>query len=398
MAELNKTPNGERLHIGFFGKMNSGKSSLINAFTSQEVSIVSSVGGTTTDVVYKSMELQFLGPCVLMDTAGIDDQSELSEKRLSKTNLAMEKADIAVILFYGDEIEMEIALANHFKKEKTPVVAVISKADEIKNKEKLKLKIQEETGLSAVFVSSFDEKSIANFREELLKCVPDDFNEKGLTEDFVSEGDTVLLVMPQDKAAPKGRLILPQAQTIRDLLEEKCTVVCTDTERLTATLSKLKNPPELIITDSKVFKEVAKLKSKESKLTSFSVLFANYKGDIGYFVKSANEIENLTENSRILIAELCSHAPLEEDIGRVKIPALLRKKLGDKLTIDFVRGIDFPADLKSYNLIIECGGCMFGRKYLMTRVKKAKEEKVPMTNYGIVIAYLQEIIDDIKIV
>ena len=397
MQDLNKTPSANRLHIGFFGKRNSGKSSLINAFAGQEVSIVSPVLGTTTDLVYKAMEIAPLGPCMLMDTAGFDDVGELGKLRIEKTKLAMEKADIAVVLFWGEDINDEILLVKNFKKAKTPVLCVISKADVISNSKELQKQVKEQTNLESIIVSSNDKKSMEIFKEELIKIVPDDFDMISLTGEFVSEDDIVLLVMPQDIQAPKGRLILPQVQTIRDLLENKCTVICTTTDKLKTALSKLKNPPNLIVTDSQVFKTVYEQKPKESRLTSFSVLFANYKGDLNYFANSAYAIEKLTENSNVLIAEVCSHAPLEEDIGRVKIPALLRKKVGEKLNIDFVRGTDFPKDINKYDLIIECGGCMFGRKYLMTRVDKAKTQNIPMSNYGVVIAYLSGILDKIDI-
>lgn len=397
MQDLNKTPSANRLHIGFFGKRNSGKSSLVNAFAGQEVSIVSPVLGTTTDLVYKAMEIAPLGPCLLMDTAGFDDVGELGKLRTEKTKLAMDKADIAVILFSGDDINEEINLAKDFKKRNTPVLCVISKSDIISNADKLSKQIKEETKLNSFLISSNDKNSISIFKEELIKLIPDDFDAQTLTGDYVNEDDTVVLVMPQDIQAPKGRLILPQVQTIRDLLEHKCTVVCTTTDKLQTALSRLKSPPELIVTDSQVFKTVFEQKPKESRLTSFSVLFANFKGDIEYFAKSAYAIENLDENSRVLIAEVCSHAPLEEDIGRVKIPKLLRKKVGEKLTIDFVRGTDFPTDLTSYDLIIECGGCMFSKKYLMTRVDKAKSLNLPMSNYGVVIAYLSGILENVDI-
>ncbi|MEG1994422.1 MAG: [FeFe] hydrogenase H-cluster maturation GTPase HydF, partial [Oscillospiraceae bacterium] len=282
-----------------------------------------------------------------------------------------------------------------FQQEKAPVLCVISKADVISNEKDLQKQIKEQTKLSGISVTSTDKSSIERFKEELIKIVPDDFDNASLTGEFVREDDVILLVMPQDIQAPKGRLILPQVQTIRDLLENKCVVICTTTDKLETTLSCLKNPPTLIITDSQVFKNVYSLKPKVSKLTSFSVLFANYKGDLDYFVKSAFAIEKLTEQSKILIAEACSHAPLEEDIGRVKIPALLRKRFGEKLTIDFVRGTDFPKDLSDYDLVIQCGGCMFGKKYLMSRVETAQKQGIPMTNYGVVIAYLCGILEEI---
>ena len=397
---LNETPSANRIHIGFYGKRNSGKSSLINAFTGQEVAIVSDVAGTTTDPVYKPMEVHGIGPCVFIDTAGVDDEGELGRMRVEKTKAAAEKTDIAVILFSGADSKAELEWFQLFKQKHTPTLCVISKADvlsaqdrQVKQQEEL---IRKETAQEPLYVSAKDADSVAAFKEALIRLVPDDYNTESITGALIEEGDVVLLVMPQDIQAPKGRLILPQVQTIRDLLDHKCLVMSCTTDKIDATLEALSKAPKLIITDSQVFQTVYEKKPKESKLTSFSVLFAEYKGDLTYYKDSVKAIDNLTEQSRVLIAECCTHAPLQEDIGREKLPRMLRKKIGDGLTVDIVSGTDYPKDLSSYDLIIQCGACMFNKKYVMTRIERAKEQKVPMSNYGVVIAYLSGILDKIS--
>ena len=396
MSEILKVPKGERVHIGFFGKVNSGKSSLVNAFLGEEVSIVSEIMGTTTDLVQRATEVFGIGPCLIIDTAGLEDESELSLARLQKTELASQQSDVAVILFNGEDISCELALARKFKEQQTPILPIISKADLISNENELRAKIKKEAGLDAIALSKFDNELRQKITEEIIKLIPDN-EERLLCSGLAEAGDAVLLVMPQDREAPKGRLILPQAQTIRELIDKGCITICTDFENMDNALARLNAPPKLIITDSQIFKKVYLKKPKESLLTSFSILFANYKGDIRYFADSAKAIDSLKAGSRVLISELCSHAPLEEDIGRIKIPHLLREKAVESIEIDFCRGTDFPIDAKSYDLIIECGGCMFGRKYIMSRVKKARELKIPMTNYGIAIAYMNGILDSVAL-
>ena len=398
MTTLNQTPSANRLYIGFFGKRNSGKSSLINTFTGQEVSIVSDVLGTTTDVVSKPMEIHGLGACVLLDTAGFDDEGELGKIRVEKTEKAAEKIDIAVIVFSSREIEQEIQWFKKFKAQKTAVLAVVNKIDTMTEEEQnaFASRIEKELKVKPVLVSALEKKGIEELKEAIIRLIPEEFGEQTITGDLVSEDDVVLLVMPQDIQAPKGRLILPQVQTIRELLDKKCTVISTTTDKLDHALAVLRNPPKLIITDSQVFKTVYEKKTEESILTSFSVLFAGYKGDLSYYIEGANAISQLTENSKVLIAECCTHAPLEEDIGRVKIPMMLRKRIGQGLTVDMVSGTDFPKDLTEYDLIIQCGACMFNRKYVMSRIDRAREQGVPMCNYGVTIAYLTGILDKIS--
>lgn len=397
---LNDTPGSNRLHIGVFGKTNSGKSSFINAFTHQEVSIVADIAGTTTDPVYKPMEISPLGPCVIIDTAGFDDTSELGERRVEKTKLAAEKADIAVIVVSQPDNEWDITEElkwYQFLKEKnTPVLFLVGKSDIDPHTEELISYIKEKTGKKALAISAETGAGIDAVREELARLVPENFGERKITGELVTEEDLVLLVMPQDIQAPKGRLILPQVQTLRELLDKKCLVMSVTTDKLVPALVALKEPPKLIITDSQVFGYVYEHKPKESMLTSFSVLFAAYKGDLPYYVEGAKMLDSLTNESHVLIAECCSHAPLQEDIGRVKIPRMLKKRAGEGLTVDIVSGTDFPEDLSDYDLVIQCGACMFNRKYVLSRIDRAKKQQVPMTNYGVTIAHLTGILDKIS--
>ena len=397
---LNDTPGSNRLHIGVFGKTNSGKSSFINAFTHQEVSIVADIAGTTTDPVYKPMEISPLGPCVIIDTAGFDDTSELGERRVEKTKLAAEKADIAVIVVSQPDNEWDITEElkwYQFLKEKnTPVLFLVGKSDIDPHTEELISYIKEKTGKKALAISAETGAGIDAVREELARLVPENFGERKITGELVTEEDLVLLVMPQDIQAPKGRLILPQVQTLRELLDKKCLVMSVTTDKLVPALAALKEPPKLIITDSQVFGYVYEHKPKESMLTSFSVLFAAYKGDLPYYVEGAKMLDSLTNESHVLIAECCSHAPLQEDIGRVNIPRMLKKRAGEGLTVDIVSGTDFPEDLSDYDLVIQCGACMFNRKYVLSRIDRAKKQQVPMTNYGVTIAHLTGILDKIS--
>lgn len=393
---LNDTPRANQLHIGIFGKRNSGKSSLINAITGHKIALVSDYAGTTADPVYKTMEIHPIGPCVLIDTAGFDDEGEIGELRVSKTKEAAKKTDIALIVFGTDtDLDFEKQWIEEFKKRKTPVIAILNKADIIDDIKAASDYIEKNTGIKPIVVSSATREGIKNIYSAIMRNLPEDFDAKIITGNVVNDGDTVLLVMPQDIQAPKGRLILPQVQTLRELLDRKCIVVSATMDNYEKSLAAMKNPPDVIITDSQVFKEVYEKKPAQSKLTSFSVLFAGVKGDIDYFVNSASAIDKLNENSKVLIAEACTHAPLAEDIGREKIPRMLRKKVGEKLSVDIVSGADFPEDLTQYDLIIHCGACMFNRKYVLSRVEKAMQQNVPMTNYGVTIAYLNGILDKI---
>ena len=392
---LNNTPSANRLHIALFGRRNSGKSSLINALTGQDTALVSDIPGTTTDPVSKPMELHGIGPCVIIDTPGFDDEGTLGEMRIERTLKAIERTDIALLFCEEDDLCIESKWKQQLKAKNIPVIPIINKADIRKDITNISDSIEKEFGQKPIVVSAKNKQGMEEIRLGILEKLPQDFEQPSITGDLVSENDLVLLVMPQDIQAPKGRLILPQVQTMRELLDKKCLIMSCTTDKLTQTLQALTYPPKLIITDSQVFKTVYEQKPAESLLTSFSVLMAGYKGDIRQFIEGASAIDSLTENSRVLIAEACAHAPMSEDIGRVKIPRLLRQKIGEGLRIDMVSGSDFPKDLSKYDLIIHCGACMFNRKHVMNRLESASTQQVPMTNYGITLAHLMGILDKI---
>lgn len=392
---LNDTPRGMRLHIGIFGKRNTGKSTMMNALTNQQIALVSEIAGTTTDPVYKSMEIKGIGPVVFIDTAGFDDVGELGEKRVSMTEDTINKTDIALFLF-TDIPDIEKKWIEKLKEKKIPIIPIINKSDILQDTEKIFDEVKKITNDDPVIASAEKKIGITEIRKQIIYKLPEGYDGESLTGNLVSEDDTVLLVMPQDIQAPKNRLILPQVQTIRELLDKKCTVICCTTDKLKHALSRLQNPPNLIITDSQVFSTVWEHKPKESKITSFSVLMAGMKGDIEEFIKGAEAIKNLTANSSILIAEACTHAPLPEDIGREKIPNMLRKKFGNGIKITIATGRDFPTNLKDFDIIIHCGACMFNRKYVLSRIEEAKKFGIPMTNYGCVIAYMSGILDKIS--
>ena len=395
---LNDTPRANRLHIGLYGRRNSGKSTLVNALTGQQVATVSAVPGTTTDPVYKAMELYGIGPVVFIDTAGFDDVGDLGKLRVEKTELAAKETDIALVLFNNADISKELDWVKKFQAVKTPVIAVISQIDKLSDKGKaLQASIKAETGKQAIMVSAAAGDGIEALRAEMIRQLPEDYEQESITGSLCQAGDVVLLVMPQDIQAPKGRLILPQVQTLRELLDKKCLVMSCTTDCLENTLAALTKPPKLIITDSQAFKAVHALKPAASLLTSFSVLFAGFKGDINYFVESAKKLKSLPPKAHILIAEACTHRPLSEDIGRIKLPRLLRKTLGKDLQIDITAGRDFSKNLSGIDFVIHCGACMFNRKYVLSRVAECQAQNIPMSNYGVTIAALLGILADVEL-
>lgn len=391
MSGLQETPAAQRLHIALYGRRNAGKSSLINALTGQQVALVSPVAGTTADPVKKAMELHPIGPVLFIDTAGYDDEGELGQLRVEATRDTLARADVALLVIAGEPTQEDLGWAQQLQDQNIPFLVVQTKGDLA-----APAQLPKELSERAVAVSSATGDGIEALRAALTALVPEDFGRQDLTRGLCSAGDVVLLVMPQDIQAPKGRLILPQVRTIRHLLDLKCTVVSTTADGLDGALAALSAPPKLIITDSQCFPLVAAKKPEQSLLTSFSILMAADKGDIDAFAQGAKAIGTLTEHSRVLIAEGCTHAPLEEDIGRVKIPNLLRKRVGQGLQVDVVAGNDFPHDLTGYDLVIHCGGCMFNRAYVLSRLAQAQRQGVPMTNYGVAIAYLTGILNQVS--
>lgn len=370
-----------RLHIGIFGKTNAGKSSLLNKISNQSVSIVSDVAGTTTDVVEKSMELLPVGPVTFLDTAGLDDKTNLAEKRIEKTMKVLNRCDIAVIVCdYNGIDDYEKDLIKKLEELKISYLIVVNKSD-VKQ-------IKLDGYQNIIYTSAVEDSDLVfKFKEALVKLLPDDFvNTPKIVGDLVSAKDTVILVVPIDKEAPKGRLILPQVQTIRDLLDSNCmTYVVKETE-LKEAIENLKTPPALVVTDSQAFKKVSEIVHDNIPLTSFSILFARLKGDLKEFVNGANAVENLQDGDKVLILESCTHHAIDDDIGRVKIPNLLRQKTGKNLVIENYSGHDFP-DITEYKLIVHCGACMTNRREVLSRILTANNKNVPITNYGVVISY-----------
>lgn len=383
---LNNTPLANRVHIGIFGKRNAGKSSIINAITGQKLSIVSDVKGTTTDPVLKAMELLPLGPVVMIDTPGIDDKGELGKLRVKRSYQMLNKSDVALLVIDGKEgisIEDE-KLLQKIKEKEIPYLIVVNKAD----KEIQKI----DTKDTIIYVSAKTGKNIWELKEKIATLASRDKHEKPLVSDLIAPSDFVLLVVPIDKAAPKGRLILPQQQTIRDILDTGGISIVVKENNIKDTLSKLKIKPKLVITDSQVFDVVAANVPEDIWLTSFSILFARYKGNLSELVKGAKALETLQDNDNILISEGCTHHRQCDDIGTVKLPALIRKHTGKILNFEFTSGIEFPEELSKYKIVIHCGGCMLNHKEIAYRLRCAKDQGVPATNYGIAIAYMKGIL------
>ena len=383
-----KTLKSMRLHIGIFGKTNVGKSSLLNSITGQDVAIVSEIAGTTTDVVEKSMELLPIGPVTFLDTAGIDDESALGAERIEKTMKILNRTDVAVVVCdYNGVDEYEKGLIEKFNELKIPFIVLVNKTD-IKP---LEVELPYENVLQTSVKT--DENLVNNFKQALIKLLPDEFvNSPKIVGDLLDEKSVVILVTPIDKEAPKGRLILPQVQTIRDLLDSDCITLVVKESELSDALNSLKNPPALVVTDSQAFRKVAEIVPESVPLTSFSILFARLKGDLEAFIQGVRAVENLQDGDRVLILESCTHHAIEDDIGRVKIPNLLRKKTGKDLIIDNISGHDFP-DISKYSLVIHCGACMTNRREVLSRILISSRKGIPITNYGIAISYCLGILE-----
>jgi len=386
------TPKANRLHIAIFGKRNAGKSSLINAITGQEIALVSEYAGTTTDPVYKAMELLPIGPVVMIDTAGLDDEGEIGELRVKKTKEVMDKTDLALLVFTPDtsKLSLEQEWYSELKERNIPVIGVVNRIDEGDvNLEALKPDFH----IPFIKVSAKDKTNIGKLKEAIQTNAPMDFERPTIVGDIIKPKDLVVLVAPQDIQAPKGRLILPQVQIIRDVLDNDGLALTVKDSELEDILKALNRKPDLVITDSQIFHKVSKIITEDVPLTSFSILMARYKGELSSFSKGAKAISDLKPGDKVLIAEACTHHALQGDIGREKMPNWLEEKAGGKLDITINAGVDFPEDLSEYKLIVHCGSCMFNRKQLMTRVIRAMEQNIPITNYGTAIAYMNGILD-----
>lgn len=394
MSNLNQTPMSNRIHISLFGKTNVGKSSVINALTDQNVSLVSNVKGTTTDPVYKSMELMELGPVVFIDTAGLDDDTELGQLREEKTIDVLNKTDIAIIIV--DSVSgisnFDVEIISKIKEKTIPIVGILNKIDLKPVSDEELLNFERKLGLKLIKVSATTHLGILDVKNSLIKSVPNDEDKFKIVGDLISPGDFVILVTPIDKAAPKGRLILPQQQVIRDVLESDAIAIVTKEFELRETLQNLNKKPSLVITDSQAFLKVAADTPKDIPLTSFSILLARYKGDLNELVHGAAAIKNLKDGDKILIAEACTHHRQSDDIGKVKIPRWLRQNTGKDLQFEFSSGFTFPENIKDYALIVHCAGCMLNRRAMLHRISSAVNANVPIVNYGVLIAYVQGIL------
>lgn len=391
---MQSTPTSERVHVAIFGRCNAGKSTLMNALTGQDVAIVSAERGTTTDPVQKAMELHSIGAATIIDTPGLDDNTTLGTARTARTAKVLDRTDIAIILFTDEGTDVELDILRECRVREIATITAVAQIDRIEGYKSLRSRIAELTGTKTIAISALKGEGIAELKEHLAECCATE--ERLITEGFCKAGDSVLLVMPQDKSAPKGRLIQPQVQTIRELLDRGCVPICCTPDRMAEALASLKSAPELIITDSQAFEEVYRQKPEASTLTSFSILFARYKGDIALFLEGVKALKRITPTSRILIAEACTHTPQNEDIGRVKLPRILRKRFCEELKIDIVGGADYPTDLSVYDLVIHCGACMFNRRHVLSRIERAREQGVAITNYGVILAALTGILDRVK--
>ncbi len=390
---MEDTPRGMRLHIAIFGRRNAGKSSLINALTRQEIALVSEIPGTTTDPVYKSMEILPIGPVVIIDTAGIDDVGELGELRIQRTMQVLRKTDLALLVI---DLERGIAgyereIIDRVRQKLIPVVGVVNKTDLYVVEEQVDL-WSRELGMTFIQVSARTGAGIEELKKEIIRCAPQEWTGPTIVGDLINPGDLVVMVTPIDHAAPKGRLILPQVQTLRDLLDHHACGLVVQEGELKEALWALSRPPQMVITDSQAFDQVDADTPSEVLLTSFSILFARYKGDIATLVAGAAAIDCLKPGDRVLIAEACTHHRVEDDIGTVKLPRWLRQRVGGDLQFQWSTGTGFPPNLSSYRLVVHCGACMINRREMLYRIMEARQVQVPIVNYGIAIAHLHGIL------
>lgn len=392
---LNSSPKSVRTHIGIFGKRNSGKSSLINSLSNQDIAIVSSVKGTTTDPVFRPIEILPIGPCVLIDTAGVDDSGDLGDLRIKKSLDVLDKTDIALLVVdINTGINKDdMNLIDKFKAKNIPYLVVLNKADSSDTLPGYIADLKEKITSKIVLASAINKTGIEEVKNEIINLIPKDKTDSILVSDLVSENDFVVLVTPIDKSAPKGRLILPQQQVIRDCLDNNAIPIVTKENTLKETLENLSKKPRLVITDSQAFSEVDEIVPEDIALTSFSILFARQKGDLQTLIDGAKAILSLKDGDKILMAEGCTHHAQDDDIGRVKIPNMLRKKTGKDLMFEFSSGVSFTEDITKYALVVHCGACMMNRKAMISRIEKSKEHNIPIVNYGILIAYVKGILE-----
>ncbi len=392
VGSLNETPRGSRLHIAIFGRRNAGKSSLINALTNQDIAIVSDVPGTTTDPVYKSMEILPVGPVVIIDTAGIDDIGELGEKRVKKTIGVLNKADLMILVIDPCQGvgEYELNLIKKSGEQGVPIVGVLNKID-ISPEAEIPV-LEKKLGIRLMPVSAITRQGIEDLKKEIIKSAPKDWTAPTIVGDLIDPGDTVVLVVPIDLAAPKGRIILPQVQTIRDILDHDSIALVVKERELKKALAGLSHKPKLVVTDSQAFLKVDADTPRDVMMTSFSILFARYKGNLETLVKGALAVDGLKPGDRVLIAEACTHHRVADDIGKVKIPRWLRQKAGGELHFNWSSGTEMPENLGQYNLIVHCGACMINRKEMLHRIMQATSAGVPIVNYGVLIAHIHGIL------
>lgn len=394
MATLNQTPSGDRLHIAIFGRRNAGKSSLINALTRQEAAIVSAVPGTTTDPVRKSMEIVPIGPCVLIDTAGIDDVGELGEKRIAKTMRVLDQTNLALLVLDPEQgmDGYEEDLLARFRDRNTPTIAVANKIDEHPDVSAAKAWARERK-LPFAAVSALTGAGIEELKRVMIDVAPDDFLQPAIIGDLLNPGDAAILVIPVDKAAPKGRLILPQVMTLRDIIDHDAYGIVVKERELRAAIENLQRKPKIVVTDSQAVLKASADTPPDVWFTSFSILFARYKGDLEVLARGAKALRHIKPGAKVLIAEGCTHHQVPDDIGTVQIPRWLRQYAGGEIEFDYVSGGDFAADLQGYDLIVHCGACMLNRQEMLARLRRADEAGIPIINYGVFLAFVHGVLE-----